>query len=119
MTNNQSGVAAWLPRLAAVRGRRVITWAAGVGAVWTADVILAVKELVPPDVHGLVDCSTACLTILTGGWLIAQHFGPRLKPGQRIVSDEEYHATEMALTRAIIAGQHEPGDDDRTRLRAV
>jgi hypothetical protein len=77
-----------------------LLWVAG---IWTS------MHAIGPDAHGLIDCAALIATF----WAITRHYsGPRLRPGERIVSDEEFFRMEQAMARGLMAGlpvQRTPG----------
>lgn len=104
-----------------MRTRELRDLAAG-QSPWVATALLLAVNVVTcayrlaVDYHGLLDVGLA----LAAFWGIARHYrGPRLKPGERIVSDREYHASEMAITRAVLAGQGGRGDGSGRKLQSV
>lgn len=107
MHKAQSRAAAWLAGLLAARGKRVVAWAVAVVATWTANIALAVKNIIPPECHGFVDAGTAVLTTLTGTWLLLAYFWDKLKAAEQARRDEEekerYKAAERAVRDTIIA----------------
>jgi len=103
-----------------VAGTRGTTGAMGlgalVGAMWAASIWTCFLRVSSP-VHGVLDSAATAVTVCA--YLYARRGSPRLKPGERIVSDAEYHATEAALTRAILAGQPERGGSADRHIRSA
>jgi hypothetical protein len=92
------------------------------GLLLAADVVTAVRHDVLPIRHEVI----GVLTVWAGVWAIGntrRMLGPKLKPGQRIVSDETYRADLRLITEAFAAahGEHCTIREDEARpgLRAV
>jgi hypothetical protein len=106
VTKQQGRAAAWLADLMAARGRRVLAWLAAVLAAWTLDITLAVRDVTPPEYHGLSDCGTACITVLTGVWLLFAHYWDKYMAAEKARRDEEDQRADRlyqrATTQAII-----------------
>lgn len=66
------------------------------------------------------DCSfIGAATLAASGLAIARHYrGPRLQPGQRVITDEQQRQIEAAITRAVVAGFHADGEPPQA-VRAV
>lgn len=115
-----------LRRRAATLAAWTVRWLA-VCLLWLAAVLACVVDVdaafdlgLTPAIHSLFTAAAIIAVLTAVFWTgLRTGRGRGLKPGERIVSDDEYHASEMALTRAIMAGWPEPGDGDRQHLRSV
>lgn len=101
MKTKQSRAAAWLARLTAARGKRVVVWAAAVAVTWTANITLAVKDIIPLECHGFVDAGTAVLTTLTGTWLLLAYFWDKFKAAEAARRDEEEKERARTVERVV------------------
>lgn len=101
-----------------MRNIRVIGWTGVVVAAWALDATAAIRRIVPAEMHGLCDCGTASLTVVVALWLIIRHFAaPRLKAGQRVITDEEAERMEAAAWRAVEMADRRSGDGTPRGLR--
>lgn len=99
--------AVWLP------------WAAA-ALLWALNLFAGMILRLTPQIHALLNGGAITAAVGAIIWTAFRRFsGPRLKPGERVISDDEYHATEMALTRAIMAGRPGSGGEGEPRLRSV
>lgn len=87
-----------------------LLWAVG---IWTR------YRHVEPDTHGLIDCAALIATTAAITVAVVRHFcGPRLKPGERVITDEMMERIEdTAFRSALIAVRQ--GATRRPGLRAV
>jgi hypothetical protein len=66
-------------------------------ALLAVDVVTATRHLAG-DYHSVLDIVTVAALV----WPMIRHYGgPRLRPGQRIVSDDEYDHMETTAWRAV------------------
>jgi hypothetical protein len=90
------------------------------GAFWlaeTATVVTGGRAMTVP-VHELLGSGTLGVTV----WALLHHYlgERRLRPGERIVTEEEFAAVEAAMARAVAeCYASKPDEPERAPLRSV
>ena len=83
---------------------------AGCVSLWLAAVLTSAMR---PAVISRASFSLAIAATIIAG--LRSRTRPRLRPGQRIISDDEFFRAEEAITRAVLSSQPERGSERKLR----